>query len=130
MKLGYTILFVPDVMAAVTFYENAFGLTRGNINPAFGTMHTGATTLAFGWENNERQELGDAVEFKSNRPDGIAPGLQISFIADDVAAAFDRAVAAGATPVIRPKVMPWGQTVSRVRDLNGVLVSIVTAPQF
>jgi len=28
MKLGYAIFYVPDVEAAVTFYERAFGLKR------------------------------------------------------------------------------------------------------
>ncbi|MBX9859455.1 MAG: VOC family protein [Sphingomonas sp.] len=129
MKLGYTILFVPDVAAAVTFYEKAFGLQRTSLNPAFATLDTGATTLAFGSEANERRELG-AQEFRANRTDDIPGGFQISFVADDVAIAFDRAIAAGASAVCPPKVMPWGQTVSRVRDLNGALVSIVTAPRF
>jgi lactoylglutathione lyase len=129
MKLGYAILFVPDVATAVTFYEAAFGLTRTSLNPAFATMDTGTTTLAFGAEANEKRELG-TQEFRANRPDDIPGGYQISFVADDVAAAFDRAIAAGASAVCPPKVMPWGQTVSRIRDLNGVLVSIVTAPRF
>jgi catechol 2,3-dioxygenase-like lactoylglutathione lyase family enzyme len=28
VKLGYVILYVPDVAAAVSFYEAAFGITR------------------------------------------------------------------------------------------------------
>ena len=28
MRLGYVILYVPDVAAAVEFYERAFGLSR------------------------------------------------------------------------------------------------------
>ena len=129
MKLGYTILFVPDVAAAVAFYEAAFGLERTSLNPAFATMDTGATTLAFGSEANEERELG-TQEFRANRLNDVLGGFQVSFVADDVAMAFDRAIAAGAGAVCPPKVMPWGQTVSRVRDLNGVLVSIVTAPRF
>ncbi len=129
MKLGYTILFVPDVAAAVTFYEAAFGLQRTSLNAAFATMDTGETTLAFGAEANEKRELG-VQAFRPSRVGEIPGGYQISFVAEDVAAAFDRAIAAGASKVCPPKVMPWGQTVSRVRDLNGVLVSIVTAPRF
>ena len=129
MKLGYTILFVPDVADAVAFYEAAFGLERTSLNAAFATMDTGATTLAFGSEANEKRELG-AQEFRESRIDDIPGGFQISFVADDVTTAFDRAIAAGASAVYPPRTMPWGQTVSRVRDLNGVLVSIVTAPRF
>ncbi|WP_408605870.1 VOC family protein [Mastigocladopsis repens] len=36
---------------------------------------------------------------------------------------------AGAIEVVKPRRMPWGQIVSRVRDLNGILVSIVSQPQ-
>lgn len=28
MKLGYTIVYVPDVQASVEFFERAFGLKR------------------------------------------------------------------------------------------------------
>jgi uncharacterized glyoxalase superfamily protein PhnB len=42
----------------------------------------------------------------------------------------ERALAAGAQPVVSPSQQPWGQEVVRVRDLNGVLVSIATSPKF
>ena len=37
---------------------------------------------------------------------------------------FDKAVAAGATPISKPQKKAWGQTVSYVRDLNGFLVEL------
>jgi lactoylglutathione lyase len=129
MKFGYAILFVPDVSSAVDFYERAFGLVRTSLNAVFATMSTGETTLAFGLEDNEKRELGDTT-FRASRPDIEAAGFQISFVADDVPAAFQKALEAGASEVYGPQTMPWGQTVCRVRDLNGVLVSIVTAPRF
>jgi lactoylglutathione lyase len=130
MQFGYTIIFVPDVAAAVDFYGRAFGLKAKMVSKAFGMLETGATTLAFGSEDNEAQELGPDNPFRSNLPDAEPAGLQVSFIADDVPVAFALAVSAGATEVYAPRQMPWGQWVSRVRDLNGVLVSIVTAPRF
>jgi uncharacterized glyoxalase superfamily protein PhnB len=130
MKLGFIVVFVPDVEAAIAFYERAFDGKRKIVTRAFGTLETGATTLAFGSEENERHELGDAVAFRPNRRDVDPAGAQISFIAADVHAAYRKAVAAGALPVIAPAEMPWGQIVSRVRDLNGVLVSIVSEPKF
>ncbi|MEM8805258.1 MAG: hypothetical protein AAGF01_04320 [Cyanobacteria bacterium P01_G01_bin.38] len=52
-------------------------------------------------------------------------------MANDVAPAFEQAVQAGAISVVEPRQMPWGQTISRVRDCNGVLVSIVSpVPDF
>ena len=129
MKLGYSIIFVPDVKAAVAFYEQAFGLKHTSMNPGFATMDTGDTVLAFGSEENEKRELG-ARTFRANRAPEEPGGYQVSFVAEDVPAAFERAITAGAEEVYPPRQMPWGQTVSRVRDLNGVLVSIVTAPRF
>ena len=125
MKLGYTIVFVNDVVATLAFYENAFGLERGFSTEAFGTMKTGDTTLAFGWVENERRELGRTT-FRENSLESEPAGAQVSFVSDDVQASFEKAVAAGARAVVQPKRQPWGQTVSRVRDNNGFLVSIVS----
>src|SRR5262249_43537107 len=126
MRLGYTILFVDDVAATVAFYERAFGAECGMVNKAFGTLQTGATTLAFGSTANERSELPSGFESHPNHANGVPAGVQISFIVDDVEAAFKRAVEAGAVAVVPPRTMPWGQTISRVRDCNGCLVSLAT----
>ena len=45
---------------------------------------------------------------------------------DDVPAAHARAVEAGARELAGPKQKPWGQTVSYVRDPNGVLIELCT----
>ncbi len=124
MKFGYTIVFVDDVPKTVEFYKNAFGLESAFVNPMFAQMQTGETTLAFGANANERKEL--PIAFRPNEPDTDPAGFQVSFLTDDVETAFAVAIAAGALPVVQPNKMPWGQTVSRVRDCNGVLVSIVS----
>lgn len=130
MQFGYTVIFVADIAATVDFYEKAFAAKRKFVSPAFAALDTGATTLAFGSEENEKKELDGAVSFRPNAANSDPAGFQISFIADDVESAFSRAVQAGAQVVYAPRQMPWGQWVSRVRDCNGVLVSIVTAPRF
>ena len=133
MQFGYTVLFVPDVAAAIAFYDAAFGLKAKMVNQAFGMLDTGSTTLAFGWEDNERKELADAGSQLAFRPiiaGGEPAGIQISLIAQNVQTAYDKAISVGAIGVYPPRQMPWGQWVSRVRDLNGVLISIVTAPRF
>ena len=53
-------------------------------------------------------------------------GIELSFITDDVPAAFDRAVASGAIPVREPAKKPWGQTVSYVRSIDGTVIEIAT----
>jgi catechol 2,3-dioxygenase-like lactoylglutathione lyase family enzyme len=51
VSLGYVILYVDDVAAALAFYEEAFSLTRrffhDDNGKAYGELETGATRLAF-----------------------------------------------------------------------------------
>ena len=42
------------------------------------------------------------------------------------AAAFKRAIEAGAAAIAEPKVMPWGQTVAYVRAREGTLIGQCT----
>ena len=125
MQFAYTILYVPDVAATVAFYEAAFGLTPRFIHEsgAYAEMETGGTKLAFAaesmWEEN-------GVHTLSNRPGGLPAGFEIAFGTDDVQAAVDKAVAAGATLLAPAKTKPWGQVVAYVADLNNVLVELCT----
>ncbi len=122
MKLGYLIVYVRDVVATVAFYERAFGLVcRFRHETQYAEMETGTTALAF---VDEAFVATSGVTFRLNRTTDTAAGVEIGLCADDVNAAFDTAIAAGATGVIAPQRKPWGQTVSYVRDCNGVLVEI------
>ena len=49
MKLGYTIVYVPDVAASLAFFETAFGLSRRFLHESgdYGELDTGETTLSF-----------------------------------------------------------------------------------
>ena len=49
MKLGYTIVYVPDVAASLQFFECAFGLKRRFLHESgtYGELDTGETTLSF-----------------------------------------------------------------------------------
>ena len=123
MQFGYTIVYVPDVESAVTFYETAFGFQKrfNSDEWDYAELESGDTTLAFAAEN-----VADVLGFSiaPNRPDGAPAGIELAFVTEDVAEDFRRATNAGATPVTDPHQTPWGQTVSYVRDLNGVLVEI------
>jgi lactoylglutathione lyase len=123
MKLGYTIIYVADVLETVAFYERAFGLERRFVDPEamYGEMATGETVLAFAVE-----AMADVngVVVRPNRAAEVAAGFEIAFVSEDPAGAYDAAVAAGAVAVKAPEVKPWGQSVAYVRDLNGCLVEI------
>lgn len=123
MRFSYTIIYVPDVTAAVEFYERAFGFERTVITPEglYGALNTGETTLAFvGVE--QADTLGTGYQLITG--DAPPPGIELGFSTDDCDAATARAVGAGATPVTEPADKEWGERIAYIRDLNGVLIEI------
>ncbi|MDF5711155.1 MAG: VOC family protein [Nostoc sp. S4] len=128
MKFGYTVIWVDDVVKTVEFYEKAFGLVRRTLQDKGQSMwaeiETGNTTLAFS-SSSEAQKLFPGG-FHSNDATQPPPLIQISFITPDVGSAYMRAIGAGAKTLDAPKTH-GGHTIARVRDLNGVLVSLVNA---
>ena len=126
MKFGYTILYVPDVAASISFMERAFGMQRGFVHEGgdYGELVTGSTTLSFA-----AHSLGD-----SNLPEGYVQasasakplGMEIALITDDVVAAHAKALATGAAELKAPMQKPWGQTVSYLRCPDGCLVELCT----
>lgn len=124
---AYTILYVKDVTATIEFYENAFGFKRKFISPdgEYGELLTGATTLSFAQTELAKTNIPEG--FTESDPAAKPFAFEIGFTVEDVEAAFQHALNAGATVVSKPKTKPWGQVVSYVRDLNGFLVEICTA---
>ena len=124
MKFGYTIAYVEDVEASLAFFEAAFGLARRFVAPGggYGELETGATALAFADHATAHGSLGQdyVAADGSARPLGIEVGL----VTDDVPAAVQRAVAAGATLLHEPTTKPWGQVVAYVRAPDGTLVEL------
>lgn len=126
MKFGYTILYVKDVPRSVAFYEDAFGLTRRFVHELgmYAEMDTGATTLSFAANGLAKSNL--PCGFQKNNPSAPPAGFEVAFVTEDVQAAYDRALAAGATPVVPPAAKPWGQIVAFVRDKDGITVELCT----
>ena len=124
MQLGYTIIYVPDVMQSLAFFEQAFGLKRRFLHESgdYGELETGATTLAFASLDLGRSNLpqGFVVASESAQP----LGFEIALVTPDVASAHARALQAGATDIKPPEAKPWGQTVFYVRCPDGVLVEL------
>ena len=126
MKLGYTIVYVPDVARSLSFFESAFGLARRFLHESgtYGELETGETTLAFA-----AHELGDM-----NFPGGHVRadesrqplGVEIALVTDDVTAAHQAALRHGAGELAPPTQKPWGQTVSFVRAPDGTLIELCT----
>ncbi|RYY99197.1 MAG: VOC family protein [Chitinophagaceae bacterium] len=123
---AYTILYVPDVAAAIDFYERAFGLSRSFIAPdgSYGELATNGVTLSFASESLAAGNLPDG--FAPAQPGGRPLPFEIGFSTNDVEAAVATAVEAGATLLAEPRTKPWGQVVAYVRDPNGFLVELCT----
>jgi AraC-like DNA-binding protein/uncharacterized glyoxalase superfamily protein PhnB len=121
-RLGWVIVYVPDVTKAIEFYERTFGLTRTFIaeEGSFGELDTGATKLAFASEKLAGTLFGGAVE----RPGANPANVEVALTFDDPRAAFERAVENGALPLAQPVEKPWGQVVSFVRDPFGTLLEL------
>ena len=126
MKLGYTILYVPDVDASLRFFERAFGLKRRFLHESgtYGELETGDTTLSFAAHG-----LGD-----TNFPGGHVHadssakplGMEIALVTTDVSDAHRQAVACGERELSAPVKKPWGQIVSYVRAPDGCLIELCT----
>jgi len=123
MQFAYTILYVDNVARSLAFYRDAFGLAVRFAHPAgdYGELDTGGTTLAL----SSRQLMAQLGK-NPQRPRADAPCSEIAFSTDDVPAAIERALAAGAQAVQAAEQMPWGQTVGYVADPDGFLVEICT----
>jgi predicted enzyme related to lactoylglutathione lyase len=125
LRLGWVIVYVDDPAAAAAFYEKTFGL-RGEFVAGSGTyaqLDTGPTRLAFA-----AYTLGDG-NFPGGvqRPqEGTPPNVEIALVADDVDGAYERALAAGCTPLAEPADKPQGQRVAYVRDPFGTLVELAS----
>jgi lactoylglutathione lyase len=125
MKFGYTIVYTANVEKSIEFFETAFGLKRRFIHESgYGELETGSTALAFASHELGAGNLpGGYVKADEGKPLGI----EIALVTEDVQAAFERAVNAGAESIKAPVSKPWGQVVSYVRCPDGTLVEICSS---
>lgn len=128
VSLSYVIFTVENVRTSVDFYTNAFGFQQKMVTPEgdYGELDTGNTTLAFvanGLAHANLDEAGGFAELDASEPP-IAGS--VTFVTTELQAVVQRAIGAGATNYVKPVDKPWGQTVSYLRDPNGILVEIAT----
>ncbi len=127
MKFGYTIVYVTSVPATLNFYKAAFGFETRFLHESnqYGELETGETALAFA--THEMGDMNLHGHYIKADPKAAPLGVELAFVADDVDAAYQKALAAGASAVKAPEQKPWGQVVAYVRDLDGVLVELCSA---
>jgi catechol 2,3-dioxygenase-like lactoylglutathione lyase family enzyme len=124
MKLGYTMIYVPNVAASLTFFEDAFGLSRRFLHESgdYGELETGETTLAFA--SHELGKMNFPAGFVAASESSKPLGVEIALVTPSVVEAHAKALTAGATELKEPETKPWGQIVSYVRCPDGTLVEI------
>lgn len=126
VKFGYTIAYVADVEAALSFFEKAFGMQRRFITDEkdYGELDTGATVLSFASHKLGRSNFSGGYV---SATDSAKPlGIEIALVTDDVESAYANAIKRGATGLQAPEQKPWGQTVSYVRCPAGILLELCT----
>ncbi|KJV31769.1 glyoxalase [Aquitalea magnusonii] len=124
MKFAYTIVYVADVAGSLAFFETAFGFSRRFLTPEgdYGELDTGDTTLSFA--SKALALSNHAAGFRFADEGALPVGVEIALATDDVTAAHQAALAAGARELAAPQVKPWGQTVSFLRCPDGMLLEL------
>jgi len=124
MKFGYTIVYVPSVTDSLTFYKEAFGFETRFLHDSeqYGELETGATVLAFASHATGEMNLGGL--YQKTDPNSVPLGIELAFVTNNVASAYAKAVAAGASPVKEPIEKPWGQVVAYIRAKDGSLIEL------
>ena len=126
MKLGYTIIYVPDVASSLRYFGQAFGFAQKFLHESgdYGELNTGETTLGFA-----SHALG-AMNFPEGHvraSDSRQPlGMEIALVTENVPAAHESALAHGGTEISPPTLKPWGQVISYIRSPDGALVELCT----
>jgi lactoylglutathione lyase len=125
-RLSFIVVYVRDVAAELTFYEQAFGLERRHLdtreNGAYGELSTGETVLAFASHELVGRHL--PVPFRTHDQREEPAGVEITLEIEDLDHAVHRAVARGAALVAAPELKAWGQRYAFIRDPEGVLVGL------
>lgn len=116
-------LCVKDGMAAIAFYEKAFGAQHTFCQLAEDRKRVMHSNLSvFGGEimlHDEFPEFGGSV-LSPETIGGTAVAISINLpAAADVDAAYDRAIAAGASTVLEPQDTFWHARYARIKDPFG-----------
>lgn len=124
LKFASVVLYVDDVPAVLAFYSRAFGLEPRFYDENVGYAELGADgAIAIASHGAGEFMMPEAYHRPSSN--GLS-GVEVAFWTEDVAAAFDRAVGAGAVALAPPRAMPWGQTVAYVESPEGTIIGFVT----
>jgi uncharacterized glyoxalase superfamily protein PhnB len=117
-------IVVPDLPGAIAFYERALGATQTEVMagpdgaPMHGEMHLGDSVVMLSPENEQHGNVAPGTAGGTNG------GLMV--YVPDVDAAFAQALEAGATQMMPPADMFWGDRYGQLTDPYGHRWSLAT----
>ncbi len=130
LSFSSTVIYVEDnAKQVMDFYQAAFGfaIKYYDDNLDFGELETGNTSIMISSYKGGQVMLGDAFPLSANKQSGGATShIEIAFLTEDVASAYDKAIAAGAKSAKAPITHPWGQTAAYVYGIEGTLIGILS----
>jgi uncharacterized glyoxalase superfamily protein PhnB len=124
MKFGYTIVYVSSVAETLAFYKEAFGFETRFLRDSgqYGELETGETVLAFA--SHSMGEMNLSGPYQKTDLQLLPLGVELVFVVEDVAAAYAKAINAGAVSLSPPTPKPWGQVVAYLRSKEGSLIEL------
>jgi len=124
VQFGYCIIYVPDVVQSLEFFEKSFGLKRRFLHEGgdYSELDTGTTVLAMASHDLGVRNLPDGYQHadQADRP----LGFEVALTDPDVAGMHQSAIDHGAMEISAPKQKPWGQVVSYVRTPCGIVLEL------
>jgi uncharacterized glyoxalase superfamily protein PhnB len=126
-RFSHTVIHVGNVIHSIEWYEHVFGLGRKYVAPdgSYAELDTGGVMLTL-CSNQLARKTYPAFQRNSLLEEPC--GVHLCFTTDDVALLYKFALSQGAVSIMAPTLQPWGQQEAWIRDLNGMLVSIVSSP--
>lgn len=124
MQFYKTVIYVDSVEEALDFYFQAFGFATTELTESgdYGELDTGMVTLGFASHPLAQAQFKES--YIRSHPKQPALGFELSILCDNVSESYDKAVAAGAEPLM-PPCQKGEHTQAYVRALEGTLIALV-----
>ena len=116
----YVILVVEELDRSLAFWRDKLGLPLAHRAAGYAQFATGTTRIAL----ITRAGMGETLGRRLSSPPRDTAAVEIGFKVDDVDAAWQELVDAGADAAVPPTDRPWGQRTAYVRDPDGHWVEL------
>jgi uncharacterized glyoxalase superfamily protein PhnB len=125
MQFLKTIIYVDNVEEVLDFYYQAFGFSAVELTESsdYGELNTGQVTLGFASHPFAQAQFKQS--YIRSQPKQPALGFELKMLCENVVESYDKAVAAGAEPLM-PPISKNEHTQAYVRAIDGILIALVS----